>query len=135
MNYTSMMLESHPVDLGGMDRNALRDCIDACLACAQACTACADACLSEQTVTELSSCIRSDMNCAEICTTTANVLTRSISGDTNISRAMLQVCSEACLSCAKECEGHADMHEHCRVCADACRSCDDACNKLLASMG
>ncbi|MEU7921763.1 four-helix bundle copper-binding protein [Micromonospora zamorensis] len=29
---------------------------------------------------------------------------------------------------------HADMHEHCRICADACRACERACRDLLATM-
>ena len=41
------MLRTYPTDLGGVDREKLRDCIEACLDCAQTCTACADACLSE----------------------------------------------------------------------------------------
>jgi hypothetical protein len=28
-----------------------------------------------------------------------------------------------------------DMHEHCRVCAEACRSCEQARNELLGALG
>jgi hypothetical protein len=49
------MLRTYPKDLGGVDRERLRDCIEACLDCAQTCTACADACLSEDMVAELTS--------------------------------------------------------------------------------
>jgi len=38
-------------------------------------------------------------------------------------------------SCGEECAGHADMHEHCRVCADVCRRCEQACRELLAALG
>jgi hypothetical protein len=34
-----------------------------------------------------------------------------------------------------ECELHADMHEHCRICAEACRRCEQACQELLAAIG
>jgi hypothetical protein len=34
-----------------------------------------------------------------------------------------------------ECESHASMHEHCRICADACRRCEAACAALLSDMG
>ncbi|MFC8884886.1 four-helix bundle copper-binding protein, partial [Streptomyces cinereoruber] len=44
------MLDTFPANLGGVDREKLVHCIEACLACAQACTACADACLSEEMV-------------------------------------------------------------------------------------
>jgi hypothetical protein len=39
-----------------------------------------------------------------------------------------------CMSCGDECGRHAQMHEHCRVCAEACRRCEQACNDLLAAM-
>ena len=51
------MLDSHPKDLGGADKQKLLACIDACFECAQACAACADACLSEDMVAELTTCI------------------------------------------------------------------------------
>ncbi|NKX52271.1 four-helix bundle copper-binding protein, partial [Arthrobacter deserti] len=34
-----------------------------------------------------------------------------------------------------ECGEHADMHEHCRVCAEACRRCEQACSDLLGALG
>lgn len=40
-----------------------------------------------------------------------------------------------CSTCGDECDQHADMHEHCRVCAEACRRCEDACNQVLAAIG
>jgi hypothetical protein len=33
--------------------------------------------------------------------------------------------------CGVECEQHAGMHAHCRVCAEACRNCAEACRRLL----
>ena len=38
-------------------------------------------------------------------------------------------------ACGDECEQHAQMHEHCRVCAEACRRCERACADLLATLG
>lgn len=49
-------------------------------------------------------------------------------------RAAVQACAQTCASCADECERHAQMHHHCRVCAEACRQCEDACRNLLAAM-
>ncbi|GAB7046643.1 four-helix bundle copper-binding protein [Catenuloplanes indicus] len=46
----------------------------------------------------------------------------------------LNACSQACTACGDECESHAGMHEHCRICADACRACEQACRDLLAEM-
>ena len=42
MSAAAQMLETYPQDLGGVDREALVACIEACLECAQTCTACAD---------------------------------------------------------------------------------------------
>src|SRR3954464_6304485 len=61
MTVAAQMLDTYPKDLGGIDREKLRTCIDACTECAQACTA-------------------------------------------------------ACAACGDECEQHASMHEHCRLC-------------------
>jgi hypothetical protein len=33
-----------------------------------------------------------------------------------------------------ECEQHAGMHEHGKVCAEACRRCETALNELLANL-
>jgi hypothetical protein len=81
-------------------------------------------------VAELTKCIRTNVDCADICDTTARVLTRHTGYDANISRTLLEACAMACKSCGAmackscgdECASHADMHEHCRICADACRS-------------
>jgi hypothetical protein len=85
-------------------------------------------------VAELTTCIRTDLDCADICATTVRVLSRHTHYDANLTRAQLQVCRQACTSCADECAQHADMHEHCRICSEACRRCADACRELLASI-
>ena len=133
MTYASRMLDSYPADLG-VDKQKLAACIEACVDCAQACTACADACLSEKTVAELVKCVRTDVDCADICETTGRVLSRHTGYDANLTRTVLQACAQACKSCGDECEKHASMHEHCRICAEACRRCEQACNDLLAAM-
>ena len=79
--------------------------------------------------------IRTNLDCADICTTTGAVLSRHTGYDANITRALLEVCRLACASCGTECEAHADMHEHCRICAEACRRCEQACADLLGSLG
>ncbi|MEW1976515.1 four-helix bundle copper-binding protein [Microbacterium profundi] len=133
MTIAGEMLRTYPKDLGGIDQQKLTTCIEACLECAQACTACADACLSEDMVTELTKCIRTNMDCADLCETTARVLSRHTGYDANLTRATLDACRMACASCADECERHAGMHEHCRVCAEACRRCEEACAALLGA--
>ena len=135
MTTMSEMLDAYPKDLGHVDRDKLRACIEACMECAQACTACADACLSEDMVAELAKCIRGDLDCADICDTTARVLSRHTGYDAHVTRAVLEACVQACKSCGDVCNEHSSMHEHCRICAESCRTCEQACRDLLSSLG
>jgi hypothetical protein len=135
MTVAAQMLDTYPADLGGIDTEKLRACIDACVFCAQACTACADACLSEGMVADLRKCIRTCADCADICDTTGRVLSRHTGYDANLTRAVLEACAAVCRACGDECDRHAQMHEHCRVCAESCRRCEQACRDLLAALG
>ena len=134
-HHVTSMLDSYPKDLGGVDKEKLAECIQACFECAQTCTACADACLSEDMVAELATCIRTNLDCADICAATGNVLSRHTGYDANLTRAVLEACRTACKACGDECDRHAGMHEHCRICAEACRRCEKACAELLTSLG
>lgn len=130
---TTQMLQTYPATIN-LDRELIAGVVDTLLACSQACTASADACLSEEMVAELRKCIRTNLDCADICSTTARILSRHTGYDANITRAQLEACIAACRSCGDECEQHADMHQHCRVCADACRECKQACTALLEAI-
>lgn len=130
---TRPMLATYPAEIN-VDRDLLARTIDAVLACGQACTSCADACLSEPDVARLVKCIRTDLDCADVCTATARVLSRHTEYDANITRSLLEACATACRSSGDECEQHADMHEHCRICAESCRVCERACRELLAAI-
>ena len=129
------MLESHPQGLGGVDKDALAECIAACFECAQVCTACADACLAEEMVAHLRRCISTNLDCADVCAATGRVLTRRTEPDAALTRAVLEACAAACRVCGDECASHAEMHEHCRVCSESCRRCEQACRDLLAVLG
>ncbi len=133
MTYTKPMLDAYPRDFN-VDADALARTIEAVLHCGQACTACADSCLSEEMVAELTKCIRLNLDCADVCDATARVLSRQHEYDANVTRPLLEACRAACKSCGDECERHADMHGHCRICAEACRRCEQACDKLLGAM-
>jgi len=135
MTVTADMLRTHPKDLGGVDREKLVACIQACFDCAQACTACADACLGEDMVADLTTCIRTNLDCADVCDTTGRVLSRPTGDDAGLTRAVLQACAAACRACGDECSTHAEMHEHCRICAEACRHCEQACHDLIDALG
>jgi hypothetical protein len=110
MSYAKQMLDTYPRDFN-LDAGLLAATIDTLSDCAQACTACADDCLSEEMVAS-----------------------RQTDYDANVTRSVLQACVTVCKSCGDECERHAEMHEHCRVCAEACRRCEQACNELLTAM-
>jgi len=86
-------------------------------------------------VADLVRCIRTDLDCAHICATTGAVPSRRTGFDANLTRAVVEACRLACGTCAEECETHAGMHEHCRICAEACRRCEQACPRLLDSLG
>lgn len=133
MSYARQMLDTYPRTFN-VDAGVLADTIDALSDCAQACTACADDCLSERNVAELVKCIRLDLDCADVCTATLRVVSRQTEYDAGITRPLLDACATTCASCADECERHAGMHEHCRVCAEACRRCEQACRQLLDAM-
>jgi hypothetical protein len=135
VSVVAQMLDTYPKDLGKVDRGKLTACIEACVECAQACTACADACLSEDMVADLATCIRTCADCADVCGTTGRVLSRHTGYDANVTRAVLEACATACRSCGDECTRHAEMHEHCRVCAESCRRCEQACRTLLDALG
>ena len=135
MSHVSQMLDTYPADLGGVDRQALAGCIEACFDCAHACTACADACLSEQMVAELVKCVRTNLDCADVCAMTGRVLSRHTGYDVNLTRMVLEACAQACRACADECGRHAEMHQHCRICAEACRRCEQACQNLINTLG
>ncbi|HEX4656021.1 MAG TPA: four-helix bundle copper-binding protein [Streptosporangiaceae bacterium] len=130
MSYARQMLDTYPHTFK-VDAGVLAATIDALSDCAQACTADTDADLGEQNVTEMIRCIRLCMGCADVCTATIGVTSRQAEFDANVAGPLLDACAAICKSCGDECERHAQMHEHCRVCADACRRCEQACRELL----
>lgn len=130
---TQAMLQTHPQPTN-LDAAALTSAIDAAFECAQICTSCADACLAEGMVAELRHCIRLNLDCADVCNTTARVLSRQTEPDMSLLRVQLEACVRACKSCGDECEQHAAMHEHCRVCTESCRRCEETCNQLLLAL-
>jgi hypothetical protein len=133
MSPVQEMLEAHPWP-GHVDRGVLATCIEYCVECAQTCGSCADACLSEEDTQALRKCIRLNLDCADICDATGRVLTRQTEYDAPVSKAQLEACRQACATCAEECARHAEMHEHCRICAESCRRCETACAELLDAM-
>ena len=128
------MLRSHP----RTDRQHTKDYAEALVAlgaCAETCTLCADACLAEtHHVESLRHCITANLDCADVCTATSRLLLRRTESPNDLVHAQLHACVVACQLCADECAEHADMHEHCRICADMCRQCQERCNFLLGEI-
>jgi hypothetical protein len=124
------MISTHP-HVRGNTADALLKCIEECYACAQTCTSCADACLGEEGVAHLTQCIRRNLDCADICIATGAMASRRTGSNIDVLRAAITACAEACRVCGEECGKHAEMHEHCRICADACRACEEACRAAL----
>jgi len=131
MSYAKQMLDTYPRSFN-LDAGVLAAAIEALSDCAQACTACADDCLSEEQVQDLIKCIRLNLDCADVCAATIRVVSRQTEYDANVTRPLLEACIAACRSCGDECSSHAEMHEHCRICAEACRRCEQACQELLS---
>jgi hypothetical protein len=124
MSMTAAMLRTHPATAKA-DTGALANAIDLLLECAAACTACADACLAEPGVEVLRQCIRLNLDCADLCTATARVLSRGAEADTS---SLVEACRRVIRNCQDECARHAEMHEHCRICAQACHDAVRALN-------
>ena len=133
MSYARQLLDTYP-STASADAGVLSAGIDALSDCAQACTADVDADLSEQNVAEMVTCIRLCLDCADICGATAAVIGRLTDYDADVIRPLLDACVAICKSCGDECERHARMHAHCRVCGEACRRCERACRELLDAM-
>ena len=134
MKTIEMMLRSHP----RADAQRVVDyseTLKALSTCTEVCTACADACVAEPEHFEhLRRCITTDLDCADICHATARVLLRQTETPNDLVHAQLHACILACQICADECDSHSEMHDHCRICAEACRYCQERCNFLLGEI-
>lgn len=133
MSYARQVLDTYTYG-PGLDRGILGDTIDGLNDCIQACVVDTDADLSERDLADMVKCVRLCLHCTDICTATAAVLSRPAEYDANVVRPLVESCVAICKSCGDECERHAHMHDHCRVCAAACRQCEQACRKFLGAI-
>jgi hypothetical protein len=132
MSYARQMLDSYPRTFND-NVGALAATIDALNECVQACIADADDDLGERQLPELVKCIRLCLDCADVCAATVSVASRQTEYDSHVTRPLLEACATVCKICGDECERHAQIHEHCRVCMGACRRGEQACRELLAA--
>jgi hypothetical protein len=134
MKTIDLMLRRHPRG-DAQHTHDYVEALDALETCAAACTACADACLGEpHHLEQLRRCINTNLDCADVCGATARVLTRQTEAPNELVHAQLHACVIACQLCAEECERHADIHSHCRICAETCRHCQERCNFMLGEI-
>ncbi len=133
MSYARRMLATQPPGFD-VDDGVFAAAIDAINDCAQACTADVDADLSEHNVAEMITCIRLCLNCTDVCTAAVGVISRRAAGDMSVAKPLLEACVAICKTCGDECERHAQMHEHCRLCAEACLRAEQACRELLNAL-
>jgi hypothetical protein len=133
MSYTRQLLETYGWSVN-VDSGLVAATIEALNDCAQACATDTDADLSEQNLMDMVKCIRLCQHCADVCTATVRVTSRPAEFDSNLMVPLLEACVAICGSCGDECERHAQMHEHCRICAESCRRCEQACRQLLDAL-
>ena len=131
MSYAEQILDVYRTST--VDASVLAVTIEAMNDCAQACTADADADLGDSELANMIACVRLCLDCADVCTATARVVSRQTAYEPGVLRPLLEACAAICARCGDECEKHADMHPHCRICQDACRRCEQACRHLLAA--
>lgn len=133
MDRVRRMFSKHPNPASDAGDEAFA-LVTAAAECAAVCITCADACLEEDDPSSLRKCIRGNLDCADICAVTGRLIARPASQDRKTLRAQLEACVAACRACAAECGEHADMHEHCRICAESCRACADACDRMMKAL-
>jgi Domain of Unknown Function (DUF326) len=129
MSYTRQMLDMYS-GISNVEAGVLAEAIDALSDCLQACIVDADSDLREHAA-DLVKCVRLCLDCVDVCGATLRVTSRQTEYDVNVGKLLLEACIAVCKSCGDECERHAKIHAHCRVCAEACRRCEEACRKLL----
>jgi hypothetical protein len=133
MGYARQMLSTYPHH-SPIDAGVLASAIEALGDCVQACTADVDADLNESDLADMVKCIRLCAHCTDVCAATLGVISRPAEYDAKVTKPLVEACVAICKSCGDECERHAAMHPHCRVCEEACRRCEQGCRKLLSAI-
>ncbi|WP_405818630.1 hypothetical protein OG241_26825 [Streptomyces sp. NBC_01390] len=105
--------------------------VDVLAACETAVTACATGMLADKDADALRTAIDQDLDCADVTAATRRVLTRHSGHDPALLTAQVEACLIACRRSHDLCGGHAEHHEHCRICAEATDQAADACRDVL----
>jgi hypothetical protein len=134
MNMTMDMMKgamsSSDMPMKGIDPAMMQECMEALSACVQACIMCADA----DAVEGMGTCAAICSNCADVCDTMMRMMLRMNGWDMQVMTSMMQSTIVMCRACSAECMMHAEMSEHCRMCAMACDQAVMAMEKMMGSM-
>jgi hypothetical protein len=134
MNMTMDMMKgamsSTEMPMKNLDPAMMQECIEAVVACSQACIMCADADAMEG----MGRCAAMCANCADVCDTMTRMKLRVNGWDMQVFGSMMQTTIEMCRACSAECMKHAEMSEHCRMCAMACDQAVIALEKMMNAM-
>jgi len=131
MSMMADMMKTMPMaGAAGMDMAMMQGCIEACSAASMAATMCADADGGEG----MGRCASMCMNTAEVADTMMRMMLRPAGYDMGVMTSMMSTCMAMGEACAAECDMHAAMSEHCRVCAAACRAMVEACSTAMSGM-
>jgi hypothetical protein len=132
MNMTDQMMSMMSSDSMGMtmDMKLMQECMEACAAVEQAAVMCADAGSGDNMGRMMSMCA----NAADMANTMMRMMMRPMGHDMASMMGMLEATMMMCRTCATECMMHAEMSDHCRMCAEVCTNAVAACEALKASM-
>lgn len=131
MSMMADMMKSMPMSgMTGMDMPMMQECIEACSAASMAATMCADACGSDG----MGRCASMCMSTADVATAMMRMMMRPAGYERELMTSMMTTCMAMGEACAAECQKHADVSEHCRICASACKAMVDACASAMSSM-
>jgi hypothetical protein len=132
MNMTDQMMSMMSTESMGMamDMKLMQECIEACSAAEQAALMCADAGSGDNMGKMMSMCA----NTADMANTMMRMMMRPMGYDAASMMGMLEATMMMCRACADECMMHAEMSDHCRMCAEVCTNAVAACEALKSSM-
>jgi hypothetical protein len=132
MNMTDQMMSMMSTESMGMamDMKLMQECIEACSAAEQAALMCADAGSGDNMGRMMSMCA----NTADMANTMMRMMMRPMGYDAASMMGMLEATMMMCRACADECMMHAEMSDHCRMCAEVCTNAVAACEALKSSM-
>ncbi|WP_215449679.1 hypothetical protein [Streptomyces sp. ATCC 21386] len=114
-----------------LGNETLAAAVDVLAECETAVTACATGMLAQKDADTLREAIDRDLDCADVVAATRRILTRHNGHDPALITAQVEACLIACRRSHDVCIGHAQHHEHCRICADATARAADSCRHIL----